>query len=130
MKNLLGLVLAGLLVLLVTVLLLRPCDFARADRARAEVEVKAIASALTAYRNDYGVYPSGAVADVAAALLGLNSNQVRYIDGVDVTDLGFTDPWQRPYRVVLHGGNPKVFSTGPDGEAGTIDDIVNRESWE
>ena len=43
-----------------------------------------------------------------------------------------TDPWGNPYQYVYPGvddenGSPDIWSMGPDGISGTLDDIASEE---
>ena len=43
--------------------------------------------------------------------------------GAATPDVSSTDPWGYPYVIDCSSGVPTVFSVGPDGMAGTFDDI-------
>lgn len=81
-------------------------------RVRAELET--IATALEAFRREYGSYVE---AKTEAALIDYLSP--RYLARVIRTDA-----WHRPYEYEGSRNSYVLRSLGPDGKAGTNDDIV------
>ena len=58
-----------------------------------------------AYKNDYGRYPTGTLADIHDALVPLYADQ-----------LPMDDAWGRPWRVQSDGTSYRIVSAGSDGE--------------
>jgi general secretion pathway protein G len=99
----------------------------QADRQKAVSDIVALENALDMYKLDNSRYPT--------TDQGLNSLTTKP-DSDPVprnykTD-GYikrlpTDPWQNEYQLLSPGEHGKldVFSVGPDGQAGTDDDIGN-----
>lgn len=83
---------------------------------------------LTAYRMDMGDYPS--TAEALKALVTAPSGKADRWRGPYVTEGGIPlDPWKRPYQYRYPGVKNKngydLWSSGPDGQDGTADDIGN-----
>ncbi|MGH9941081.1 MAG: type II secretion system protein GspG [Pyrinomonadaceae bacterium] len=96
-------------------LLRRALDREKTARARAELE--ALTSALESFRRERGFYV------VAQGGSALNDHlHPRYL-----LSLIRFDPWHRPYEYEGERARFTLRSPGPDGKAGTADDvIVNR----
>lgn len=96
----------------------------RNDRAQlnARKSVDALAVALGRYRFHTGEYPSTSegleqLASTQVARAGWNGPYIRKV---------VKDPWGHDYVYVNNGPseNPTVYSRGPDGLAGTTDDVI------
>lgn len=101
----------------------------RADRQKAVSDIVALENALDMYKLDNHRYPTteqGMEALVKAptlAPLAENYNADGYIRRLPA------DPWGNEYILISPGehGAIDISSAGPDGEAGTSDDVT---SWE
>lgn len=123
-----GLALLGSMVLSVT------GKGGRAEISRASINVRksldALAVALGRYRYHVGEYPSNqegleALSAITPAKKGWN--------GPYITRKPVPDPWGNDYVYVRNEGGefPTLYSKGPDGSAGTTDDVLcNRELFE
>ncbi|RPH30137.1 type II secretion system protein GspG [Buttiauxella warmboldiae] len=99
----------------------------QADRQKAVTDIVALENALDMYSLDNGRYPTSEQG--LAALLrkpevapeAKNYKQNGYIKRLP------EDPWQNAYQLVSPGehGSVDIFSAGPDGQAGSDDDIGN-----
>lgn len=96
----------------------------RNDRAQlnARKSVDALAVALGRYRYHTGEYPTTAegleqLASTQVTRAGWNGPYIRKV---------VKDPWGHDYVYVRNGAteNPTVYSRGPDGLAGTTDDVI------
>ena len=125
------LIVIGLIGLVVALTVTRFGDIfsgSQADAAKQFVD-NSLDATLLKYRMDMGSYPT--TAEGIAALLnqptGAKANRWRgpYIEKLP------DDPWGNPYNYKAPGSkNPTGFdlwSSGPDGQSGTADDIGN---WE
>ena len=86
-----------------------------------------VAVALDLYETDIGHYP-----DSLEKLIEDNENKDTW-DGPYIKSGSLPkDPWNRPYGYkypgIHHQKGYDLYSTGPDGEAGTQDDINNWET--
>ena len=101
-------------------------DRGQQDTARIYVTAT-LRAPLTAYRIDFGDYPSTTegLSALIAAPAGKESRWRGYIEG---NKLG-NDPWGEPYKYRYPGtkntGGYDVFSKGPDRTPDTADDIGN-----
>jgi hypothetical protein len=93
-------------------MLVRALNAEKTSRARAELET--IATALEAFRRETGAYVE---AKTESALIDFLSP--RYLNRVIRLDA-----WHRPYEYEGHRDSYRLRSLGPDGTAGTSDDIV------
>lgn len=84
----------------------------KAERAREELS--ALAVALSAFRRERGFYVVSTSVDVL-----LDHLSPRYL-----ARLIRFDPWHRPYRYEGTRARYTLASDGPDGKAGTPDDVV------
>ncbi|MEB5753179.1 type II secretion system major pseudopilin GspG [Citrobacter cronae] len=99
----------------------------RADRQKAVSDIVALENALDMYKLDNHRYPTteqGLEALITAAELSPkaeNYNTDGYIRRLPA------DPWGNDYILISPGehGAIDISSVGPDGEAGTADDINN-----
>lgn len=99
----------------------------RADRQKAVTDIVALENALDMYKLDNHRYPTteqGMEALIAAptlAPLAENYSTDGYIRRLP------NDPWGNDYILISPGehGAVDITSAGPDGEAGTTDDINN-----
>ena len=99
----------------------------RADRQKAVSDIVTLENALDMYRLDNSRYPTtdqGVQALVKKPVLAPLARSYR--------DDGYVrrlpqDPWGNDYRITSPGehGAIDVWSVGPDGEAGSADDIGN-----
>ena len=93
-------------------MLVRALNAEKTSRARAELET--IATALEAFRRETGAYVE---ARTEAALIDFLSP--RYLNRVIRLDA-----WHRPYEYEGGRNSYVLRSLGPDGTAGTADDVV------
>lgn len=99
----------------------------KADRQKAVSDIVALESALDMYRLDNGRYPTTAQGLEALIVRPTQPPIPRsYPEDGYVRRLP-KDPWGNSYQLRQPGEHGKVdiFSAGPDGEAGTDDDIGN-----
>ena len=95
---------------------------ARLSATRAQIA--AYAQALDLFKADNGYYPTGtnALQALVTAPAGA-TNWHQYLDSIPL------DPWGHAYVYECPGkhrtNSYDIFSMGPDGRAGTGDDIVN-----
>lgn len=99
----------------------------RANLQKAVSDVNALETSLSMYKLDNYNYPTtdqGLEALVEETTV--EPLPRRYPDGGYIKRLPL-DPWGNDYQLLNPGENGKfdVFSMGPDGEAGTEDDIGN-----
>jgi general secretion pathway protein G len=119
-EMLLVITIIGILAALVVPKMMGRSEQARDAAARADIA--SIKTALDAYEIDNGNYPRN-----IGELLQQPGNAVHwhgpYLDKIP------QDPWTQNYNYVYPGKhNPSgydIFSAGPDGKAGTDDDIGN-----
>ena len=94
----------------------------QARQAAAHADLSSIKTALDAYEVDNGFYPKG-LQDLIQQPSNAKNWHGPYLDNLPV------DPWGNPYVYAFPGRhNPNGFdlsSVGPDGKAGTDDDIGN-----
>lgn len=99
----------------------------RADKQKAVSDIVALENALDMYKLDNHRYPTTSQGLDALVIkpttnpLPANYNNEGYIKRLP------TDPWGNAYLLVSPGehGQIDVLSSGPDGEAGTSDDLNN-----
>lgn len=115
----------GLLATLVVMNVAPVGDQSRTSKVQSDVA--AFESALEMYSLDMASYPDGAIG-LSALKTPPAAATGQYRPGGYIKRLR-PDPWGNDYIYVVPGsrsGGPyDVFSTGPDGEAGTADDIGN-----
>ena len=94
----------------------------QARQAAAHADLSSIKTALDAYEVDNGFYPKS-LQDLIQQPSNARNWHGPYLDNLPV------DPWGNPYVYAYPGRhNPNGFdlsSVGPDGKAGTDDDIGN-----
>jgi len=121
---LLVLVILGILAALVL-----PKFTGRTEQARitaAQTQISTLGTALDAFEVDNGSYPRGSdgLQYLVVAPSGATSWRGPYLK----SDIPL-DPWGHPYIYEYPGKNNQsgydLRSMGPDGQAGTADDIVN-----
>ncbi len=124
---LLVLVILGILAALVL-----PKFTGRTEQARitaAQTQMASFGTALDAFEVDTGSYPRGA--DGLMQLVQQPGDVTNW-RGPYLKDAIPADPWGHPYIYEFPGKvNPTGYdirSAGPDGQAGTADDIVNAKS--
>lgn len=99
----------------------------QADRQKAVTDIVALENALDMYKLDNNRYPS-TEQGLDALVTKPEGEPVpkNYKEGGYIKRLP-NDPWQNSYQLLSPGehGHIDVFSMGPDGQAGTDDDIGN-----
>ena len=97
----------------------------RSQQARltaARADISSIKTALDAYEVDNGFYPRS-LQDLIQQPSNAKNWHGPYLDNLPI------DPWNNPYVYTYPGRhNPNgfdLYSVGPDGKAGTADDIGN-----
>ncbi|MGP8022322.1 MAG: type II secretion system major pseudopilin GspG [Limisphaerales bacterium] len=94
----------------------------QARQAAAHADLSSVKTALDAYEVDNGFYPKS-LQDLIQQPSNARNWHGPYLDNLPV------DPWGNPYIYAYPGRhNPNGFdlsSVGPDGKAGTDDDIGN-----
>jgi general secretion pathway protein G len=100
----------------------------QARRAKAKIDIQAIASTLALFKTDTGRFPTTAE---GLAVLVTNSGITGYsADGY--LEKVPVDPWGRPFIYVSPGQHSKDYdleSYGKDGEDGGTGDDADIESW-
>ncbi|SQH74362.1 pseudopilin, cryptic, general secretion pathway [Shewanella benthica] len=99
----------------------------KADQQKAISDIVALENALDMYRLDNSIYPTTEQGLDALVQKPNSSPEPRnYREDGYVKRLP-QDPWRNDYLLLSPGENGKldIFSTGPDGQAGTEDDIGN-----
>lgn len=99
----------------------------KADQQKAVSDIVALENALDMYRLDNSVYPTTEQGLEALVQKPTMSPEPRnYREDGYVKRLP-QDPWRNDYLLLSPGENGKldIFSVGPDGQAGTEDDIGN-----
>ncbi len=99
----------------------------KADQQKAVSDIVALENRLDMYKLDNSVYPTTEQGLEALVQKPTISPEPRnYRDGGYVKRLPM-DPWGNPYLLMSPGEHGKidVFSSGPDGQPGTEDDIGN-----
>jgi len=111
----------GILAALVIPKIVGRSEQARITAAHADI-FGGIKTALDAFEVDNGFYPKS-LQDLLQQPSNARNWHGPYLDNLPV------DPWGNPYVYVYPGRhNPTgydLYSVGPDGKAGTEDDIVN-----
>ncbi len=100
-----------------------------ADKGIAEIELKSIRTALQQFRLDFNRFPTdeeGIAVLWNKAALSADSDQTKW--RVYIVEAKPNDPWGKPWGYRQRGekapeGMFDLWSTGPDGEEGTPDDI-------
>lgn len=119
-------VILGLLAAMVVPNVMGSLD--EANISKVKTDIQGLETALKMYNMDVKRYPT-TDQGLQALVTRPSSNPVpkKYRSGGYIEKLA-DDPWGSPYYYKLpsdHGARYDVFSAGPDGEAGTCDDIGN-----
>ena len=119
----------GLLATLIVINVAPATDQSRIGKAHSDSA--ALESALDMYNLDMYNYPSADQGLAALNTAPTGPQAAQYRPGGYIKRLR-TDPWGNAYQYAYpgtrSGGAYDVFSTGPDGQAGTDDDIGNWDS--
>ena len=93
---------------------------------QAQKSMEALSVALGRYKFHVGEYPS---TDEGLAVLALKAYRKNGWDGPYVNHI-VNDPWGNAYVYETRhdGGHPILYSKGPDGRAGTTDDVLPDQS--
>ncbi len=117
-------VILGILAAIVVPRIMDRPDEAR--KVKAQQDIRSMEAALNLYRLDNYDYPTTdqgleALVQRPAAPEPPHWKEGGYIDRLP------TDPWTHPYQFLNPGthGSIDIYSTGPDGQPGTDDDIGN-----
>ncbi|GGP49667.1 type II secretion system protein GspG [Shewanella algicola] len=97
----------------------------KADQQKAVSDIVALENALDMYKLDNSIYPTTEQGLDALVNKPNSSPEPRnFRDGGYVKRLP-QDPWRNDYYLLSPGENGKIdiFSAGPDGQAGSEDDI-------
>jgi general secretion pathway protein G len=118
-----------LVILGILAALVLPKFTGRTEDARitaAHTQIATFGTALDAFEVDTGGYPRGS--DGLGQLVVQPANVVNWRGPYLKSDIP-ADPWGRPYLYEYpgrsNGNGYDIRSAGPDGQAGTADDIVN-----
>ncbi len=108
-----------------------PKAFKRLGKAKANIvigEIALLASALEDFAIDCDRYPTDEEGLAALVEMPADMAEGKW-DSKYAKEKQLMDPWERPYQYLAEGvyneGSYDIFSVGPDGEAGTEDDIYN-----
>ncbi len=85
--------------------------------SRISSETNAIGAALQQYKEKFGTYPTGTIADICKALSGKNKENVIFLDfpqKVIASNGSFLDPWGTPYEIYFSESGPLIRSAGKD----------------
>ncbi|MBO2643695.1 type II secretion system major pseudopilin GspG [Shewanella algae] len=99
----------------------------KADQQKAVSDIVALENQLDMYKLDNSVYPTTEQGlEALVEKPSISPEPRNYRDGGYVKRLPM-DPWGNPYLLMSPGEHGKidVFSSGPDGQPGTEDDIGN-----
>jgi general secretion pathway protein G len=94
---------------------------------KAAVDIQQLESALEMYKLRNNVFPTSEQGlDALVTIPTIDPIPRNYQEGGFIKRLP-EDPWGNPYQLISPGevGVIDIFSNGPDGEAGTDDDIGN-----
>lgn len=95
----------------------------------AKNDLTQIVDGLRNYKTEYGDFPRGTNAEIAAKLRGDNPRNIQFMDIVSNPHGEFIDPWGMPYQIgVSSTGTPWAYSFGKNkiDEYGNGDDV---KSW-
>lgn len=98
-----------------------------AQLKKAAVDIQSLESALEMYKLKNNVFPTSEQGlDALVTAPTIDPIPRNYQQGGFIKRLP-ADPWGNPYQLLSPGelGTIDIFSNGPDGEAGTDDDIGN-----
>ena len=90
----------------------------KANIQAARISIGAIKGAVDRYEIDNGIYPASLQALITR---GNESNW----NGPYLEDKGLKDPWGNDFTYSVLENSVKIASPGPDGQAGSADDITN-----
>ncbi|RTE86202.1 MULTISPECIES: type II secretion system major pseudopilin GspG [Gammaproteobacteria] len=96
-----------------------------ADRQKVVSDLTALENAMEMYNLENGNYPTSQQGlEALVSEPQVNPRPRNYRTGGYIRRLP-NDPWNSPYQLVSPGQNGRydIFSMGPDGQAGTQDDI-------
>ncbi|HDS1204162.1 TPA: type II secretion system major pseudopilin GspG [Shewanella algae] len=99
----------------------------KADQQKAVSDIVALENQLDMYKLDNSVYPTTEQGlEALVEKPNISPEPRNYRDGGYVKRLPM-DPWGNPYLLMSPGEHGKIdiFSSGPDGQPGTEDDIGN-----
>lgn len=99
----------------------------RANMQKAVSDINALETSLSMYKMDNYDYPTTEQGlEALVTETDIEPSPRRFPEGGYVKRLP-NDPWGNEYQLLNPGENGKmdIFSMGPDGEAGTEDDIGN-----
>ncbi|GAB1043531.1 MAG: type II secretion system major pseudopilin GspG [Shewanella algae] len=99
----------------------------KADQQKAVSDIVALENQLDMYKLDNSVYPTTEQGlEALVEKPNISPEPRNYRDGGYVKRLPM-DPWGNPYLLMSPGEHGKidVFTSGPDGQPGTEDDIGN-----
>ncbi|MBV7316695.1 type II secretion system major pseudopilin GspG [Shewanella sp. NIFS-20-20] len=99
----------------------------KADQQKAVSDIVALENTLDMYKLDNGIYPTTEQGLEALIQKPSGSPEPRNYRTDGYIKRLPQDPWRNDYLILSPGENGKidVFSVGPDGQAGTEDDIGN-----
>ncbi|MBS3797227.1 MULTISPECIES: type II secretion system major pseudopilin GspG [unclassified Pseudoalteromonas] len=103
-----------------------------ADLDKAHLDIQQIEDALNMYKLRVNTYPTTEQGlEALVTKTSIEPIPKRFPEGGFINELPL-DPWGNPYQLIYPGeiGKIDVFSMGPDGEAGTEDDIGNWDEEE
>ena len=99
----------------------------KADQQKAVSDIVSLENALDMYRLDNSIYPSTDQGLDALVSKPSGSPEPRNYRSEGYVKRLPQDPWRNNYLLLNPGQNGKldIFSSGPDGQPGTEDDIGN-----
>ncbi|MGL4473101.1 MAG: type II secretion system major pseudopilin GspG [Shewanella sp.] len=99
----------------------------KADQQKAVSDIVALENSLDMYKLDNSIYPTTEQGLDALVQKPSGSPEPRNYRNEGYLKRLPQDPWRNDYLLLSPGENGKidVFSVGPDGQAGTEDDIGN-----
>src|ERR1035437_9683768 len=115
-------------ILVVLASIAAPIYFGRKKQSEvdaAKTQIGMFSTALGLYENDNGDFPS--TEEGLQALITQPASARNWHQYIDKTALP-ADPWGNPYHYTYpgtHGVKFDIWSSGPDGQDGTADDITN-----
>ncbi len=98
----------------------------KADLTRVQGDLERIKVALEEFKVNYGRYwpTDGAINSTAAEGMTFEAAMEKY-----VADLRLVDPWNRSYDYdFIANSQYRLWSWGPDGRNGTMDDIESTKA--
>lgn len=119
------LVIIGMIMSIVAPNIMGQQEEAALDKAR--LDIQQLESAMNMYKLKNKAYPSTEQGlEALVTKTSIEPVPARFPEDGFISKLP-EDPWGNPYQLVSPGemGKIDIFSMGPDGEAGTDDDIGN-----